>query len=430
MLTVNKNNRLILTVIIFISITAAYPADSPEIDVNAITQSNPFAQFTQQRPNTSTAEMGQKPDLFVETATLKFLDAKSVRASILSMSSEYGHIEPDSKGNALIICDSNENVQKILAQIRKIDRKPEQIMIEVVIVDVKLDNETDIGVNWDMLTTNDHSAVFRQNYSSRLGSTLRAEDNTGNATAFNTTGTGSDLWLLWPGDIRTVIHTLQEKNNVEIIASPRVMVVSGQTASIEAVEEIPYSEQSNTSNGGELTSTKFKNVGVMLKIGAVLTDDKYILLNVETMQSVQTGSSIVTGGIGATGVPIVDTRNIKSSLLLEDSQILVIGGLRRKETQKQTNQLPLLGDIPIIGLAFKETDAIENNSELLVILSPHIYNGEKPDEVQMKKFNEITQEPLLTVPEFEEKKEKKEKEKAAKAAKEAKKAKSVKTAKK
>jgi len=430
MLTINKNNRLILTVIILISITAAYPADSPEIDVNAIAQSNPFAQFTQQRPNfpaPAAAVTTVKPDLFVETATLKFLDAKSVRASISSMSGEYGHIEPDSKGNSLIICDSNENVQKILAQIRKIDRKPEQIMIEVVIVDVKLNDETDIGVNWDLTTTEDHSAVFRQSLSSRLGTTLEDSGNVG--TLYNSTGTGSDLALLWPGDIRTVIHVLQEKNNVEIVASPRVMVVSGQTASIEAVEEIPYQESSDTSNGGSLTSTEFKNVGVMLKIGAILTDDKYILLNVESEQSVQTGSTVVTEA-GADGVPIVDTRKIQSSLLLKDSQILVIGGLRRKETQKQTNQIPLLGDLPVIGYAFKNTDTVENNSELLVILSPHIYKGEKPNDLEMKKFDEITQRPLLTVPEFEEKKEKKEKEKAEKAVKEAKKTKSVKTAKK
>ena len=346
-----------------------------------------------------------KPELFVETATLKFLDAKSLKASITNMSGEYGSMEPDAKGNSLIICDTNENLKKILGQIRKADRKPEQIMIEVVLLDVKLNNETEIGVNWDMLTTRDHDAVFRQNlgFSDRLQMTPRstsgasATDNIANATASNTTGTGSDLWVLWPGDIRNVIHALQEKNNVEILASPRVMVVSGQTASIEAIEEIPYREQTDTSQGGAgaLTSTQFKNVGVKLNVGATLTDDRFILLNVETEQNVQTATSVVSG---VTGTPIVDTRKIQSSLLLNDGQILVIGGLRRKETQKQTNQLPILGDIPVIGLAFKSTDTIQNSSELLVILSPHIYNGERPADAEMKKYNEITQRPLLAIP--------------------------------
>ncbi len=416
MLKINKYRNLMLAIILTSLVAIIQGADEPEIDINEITKSNPFTQFTanqNQAPIGATPMIAVKPDLFVETATLKFLDAKSVKTSIVSMSGEYGSIETDSKGNTLIVCDTNDNLAKILEQIRKIDRKPDQVMIEVVIVDVKLNNETDIGINWDLLSTKDHDAVFRQNFSTRMGSTLRDAANIGNATAFNTTGTGSDLWLLFPGDIRTVIHALQEKNNVEIIASPRVMVVSGQTASIEAVEEIPYSEQSDTSSGGTLTSTQFKNVGVMLKIGATLTDDKYILLNVETSQSVQTGSSVVTGGVGASGVPIVDTRNIQSSLLLEDSQVLVIGGLRRKETQKQTNQVPFLGDIPVVGLAFKSTDTVENNSELLVVLSPHIYKGEKPNDLEMQKFNEITQRPLLTIPEADERREKEKKQEEA-----------------
>ena len=100
--------------------------------------------------------------------------------------------------------------------------------------------------------------------------------------------------------------------------------------------------------------------------------------------------------------------------MLTDGQILVIGGLRRKETQKQTNQIPFLGDIPIVGAAFKSTDTIQNNSELLVLLSPHIYNGEKPTDAEMAKYNEITKRPLLEIPENERQKDKKEAEKVKK----------------
>ena len=422
--TVNNKKTVILAIVLISFAFAVYAEDDNEIDIDKIKQANPFAQFAgKQMPNARPDE--PKPELFVETATLKFLDAKSLKASIMNMSSEYGSMEPDSKGNSLIICDTNENLEKILAQIHKIDRKPEQIMIEVVLLDVKLNDETEIGVSWDMLTTKYRDAAFRQNlgFSNRLqsipgitggtGTGIDDIDNIANATAYNTTGTGSDFWLI-SGDIRNVIHLLQEKNNVEILASPRVMVVSGQTATIEAIEEIPYREQTDTSQGGAtaMTSTQFKNVGIKLNVGATLTDDRFILLNVQTEQNVQTGISVATG---VTGIPIVDTRKIQSALLLEDGQILVIGGLRRKTTQKQTNQLPILGDLPIIGFAFKATDTVQNNSELLVILSPHIYKGEKPADVEMEKFNEITQRPLLTIPGVIEKKQEEEKEKARKA---------------
>ena len=377
MLKTNKLKKLIFLAILISLTTAIQGAEEPAIDINAITQENPFARLTAAKRapigDTVKNDIALKPDLCVESITLKFLDAKSLKASIANMSSEFGRMEPDAKGNTLIICDTNDNLPKILAQIRKIDRKPDQIMIEVVIVDVKLNNDTEIGVNWDMLTTkydnklSDSSQIgtsFRQS----LGFTGRVTSNTtGTGTAapvttttsilpWNTIGAGSDFGLIY-GDIRNVIHVLQEKNNVEIIASPRVMVVSGKESTIKAVEQIPYSDNSQTSQGGNMTSTQFKDVGVTLKVEATLTDDKFIALNVETEQSVQTGTSVVT--TGGSGVPIVDTRNIKSSLLLNDGQILVIGGLRRKETQKQTNQLPILGDLPIVGLAFKSTDTIE-----------------------------------------------------------------------
>jgi len=409
---------------------AAYGQDNNEIDVGKISQSNPFVRFAgAQTPAPAAAAIAQesKPELFVETAILKFLDAKSLKASISNMSSAYGSIEPDGKSNSLIICDTNENLVKILEQIRKIDRKPDQIMIEVVLLDVKLDDETEIGVNWEMLTPGDHDAVFRQNLNF----------GTPAASSTTSTGIGSNLWLLWGNDIRNVIHVLQQKNNVEILASPRVMVVSGQTATIEAVEEIPYQEVTDTSQGGTaaMTSTQFKNVGVKLTVGATLTDDRFILLKVNTEQNVQTGTSVLVAA--TSGVPIVDTRKVESSLLLEDGQILVIGGLRRKETQKQTNQIPILGNLPIIGLAFKATDTVQNSSELLVILSPHIYKGERPTDAEREKYNEITQRPLLTIPEVVENKKEAEKEKTRQAqkaekiekAKEAKRAREIKKAK-
>ncbi|MEN6386775.1 MAG: secretin N-terminal domain-containing protein [Phycisphaerales bacterium] len=391
--------------------TATYAAQS-EVDINSLTQNNPFAKF----PTKSVPRAGgglMKPDLVVETATLKFLDAKSVKASITNMSGDFGNIEPDSKINSLIICDTPENVAKIMTQIRKIDRKPEQVMIEVVLLDVKLSDETEIGVNWDMLTNDYRDAVYRQNltFSERLSAVPQTTANIQNATAFNTTGTAGDFWLIF-GDIRAVIHALQEKNNVEILASPRVMVLSGQTASIESVEEIPYQETSDTSEGGQLTSIKFKNVGVSLKVGATLTDDKLILLNVKSEQKARTNEA------GFQNVPVVDARTVESSLMMEDGQTLVIGGLRRKDMQKRENQIPFLGDIPVVGLAFKATDITEDSAELLVILSPHIDSGEKPNQAEMKKYNEITKRPLLTIKEFEEKKEIDKQEKAKKAEKE------------
>ena len=345
-------------------------------------------------PLTITIEDQNVPELFVQTVMLKFLDAANFQAAIKNMSSEYGGISIDVKSNSLIICDTKENLEAILAQISKADKTPQQIMVEVVILDVQLDDDTEIGINWDILSDKYYDIGYRQNFTtSRLGSTAETTATKGNATAFNTTGLGGAFSVI-SGTIRNVVHLLQQKRDVEILASPRVMMVSGESAYIEAVEEIPYTEVSDTSEGGAgaLTSTEFKLVGVNLQVTATITDENDIFLTVNTEQNVKTSESV-------SGVPVVDTRRARSSLLLKDGQIVIFGGLRRQEKTKEVDQVPLLGDLPIVGALFKSTNTVIKNSELIVFLSPHIYRGEPIPDEAMAKFREIKERPMLSLPE-------------------------------
>ncbi len=328
--------------------------------------------------------------MFVETKTLKFLNAESLKTSLEGMLSQYGSITVDSSTNSLIICDTKGNLEKIFADIGKADKTPQQIMVEVVIVDVQLSDDTEIGINWDILSDKNYDIGYRQNFTTRLGSTIEDDSTIGKASAFNTIGgTGGDFSVI-SGTIRNVVALLQQKKDVEILASPRVMVVSGKTASIEAIRELPYNEVTDTAAGGvgALTSTEFKEVGVKLNVTATLTEDNLIFLIVNSEQNVVVGESV-------TEVPIIDTRKTKSELLLKDGQLVVMGGLRRKERTKQTNQIPILGDIPLIGFLFKYTNTVVNNTELIVFLSPHIYKeGEPIPEEAMEKYREIKDRPM------------------------------------
>ena len=367
----------------------------------AMGRTNPFAKIARPTsPNplsallTSSDSEQERPKLFMQTVMLRFLDAKSLQQVVSRMSSEYGTVAVNQKSNSLIICDTKENLANILSEIDKADRTPQQIVIEVVIVDVQLHDDTEIGVNWDILSDKNYDIGYRQNFTTRLGSTIANDDTIGNATAFNTVGVGGNFSVI-SGSIRNVVAMLQNKRDVEILASPRAMVVSGETANIKAVEEIPYREVSDTAAGGAgaLTSTKFKEVGVNLEVSATITDGNNIFLLVDTEQSVITGESL-------TGVPVVDTRRATTSLSLKDSQIVVIGGLRRQETTKEVNKIPILGDIPLAGLLFKYKNTVVNNTELIVFLSPHVYKeGEQIPEDAMSKFNEITNKPMLLLPE-------------------------------
>lgn len=368
-------------------------ADPPPIEIG---RSNPFENIPkpqiliQQQVLDQTEPIVEAPDLFVETVTLKFLDPVSLQQAIAGMSSSFGSIIANKDGKTLIICDTREKIDRIVAQIRKADRTPRQVIIEAVLIDVQLTDDKEIGINWDILSSENYDISYRQNLTLRLGSTPENATTIGDGSAFSTTGSGGDFTLI-SGTIRNVVHMIQNKKNAEILASPKVAVLSGQTASIEAVEEIPYRELTQTSMGGELASVSFKQVGIKMQVTATIMDTNEILLEVEPEQNINTSV------FGIENIPIIDTRKTQTTLLLKDGEVVIIGGLRRQTRSKLREQIPLLGDLPIVGALFGKNKIIEKDLELIILLSPHIHNGEPIHPTVRAKFDKITTGPPLSL---------------------------------
>jgi len=380
--------------------SAPAQSNSAQNSILDVGRENPFAAIPRQIkpiPQSATgtelsSQLDQEtPELFLETITLRFLDAEKLKSVVEKMLSAYGSVSANTQNNSLVICDTKQQVTKILAEIRKADKSPQQIIIEAVIVDVQLKDDTEIGVNWDILSAKNYDIAYRQNFTARLGSTIEAPATIGNATAFNTTGTGGDFTLI-SGTVRNVVHLLQQKKDVEILASPQIMVLSGQSASIELVEEIPFQERTQTSEGGQLSAVQFKQVGVKMNVTATIADGNDIILKVEPEQNINTGV------FGVDLIPIVDTRKAQTTLLLKDGQVVVMGGLRRKEKTKLRDQIPILGDLPLIGFLFGKDKVVTKHTELLLFLSPHIYKGEPLSEQELRKYSEIHNSPMLSVP--------------------------------
>ena len=161
----------------------------------------------------------------MESIVLKFLEAKSLKSVLDRMVTEYGTASVNEKNNSVIVCDTPENLAKIMMEVKKADQTPRQILIEVVILDAQLRDDAEIGVNWDLLSHDTYDVVYRQNLTNeRLRSTRSDDETIGNATVFNTVGAGGDLSLI-SGTIRHVLHAIQQKRDVEILASPTTLVV-------------------------------------------------------------------------------------------------------------------------------------------------------------------------------------------------------------
>jgi protein transport protein HofQ len=376
---------IILTAVFWYGWTQAQPAYPESNSTSEGSRDNPFENFignekpAAQSISQTSQSVEENPELFIETVTLKFLDARNLKSVITEMSTkEHGRIEVDSKSNSLIICDTEENLKKILNKIRKADKTPEQIMVEVVILDVQLGDDAEIGVDWTKFLPSASHLAYEQ-------------------TLIPSTSTTGGLLTLTKYSIAGTVRALQQIRNVEILASPRILVVSGQDALIKTVEEIPYvelTESTGGTSGNFVSSTKFKEAGVTLKVKATVADDEKILMVIEPEQSINTG----VVGVGATTVPIIDKREAKTTLIMEDGQVLVMGGLRKKEIRVTKDQVPLLGDIPLVGFIFSYDKRDVKNSELIVLISPHINKGEPVTEDEMKKFKELKEKPMLSLP--------------------------------
>ena len=160
-----------------------------------IGRENPFAALEVDAPESTPVPVAvppeETPDLVMDTVVLKFLDATSLRTVLERMVSPYGAVAVNEANNSVVVCDTVENLPRVLAEIQKADRTPQQVLIEVVILDVQLRDSQEIGVNWDLLSSDNHDVIYRQNLtSSRLSSTIEDIDTVGSATAFNTVGVG------------------------------------------------------------------------------------------------------------------------------------------------------------------------------------------------------------------------------------------------
>lgn len=318
------------------------------------------------------------PEKCIKSMMLKFLRAENILPVVNSMLTSNGTASIDRETNTLIVCDSKERVLKVFQEVGKADRTPQQVLIEVVIIDVQLSDDKELGVNWGNL--------FQLN--GGLGSVSYVQE----LTNLNVGGT---LTLI-NGRIKNTVKALQKHRNTEILASPKVLVLSGQEAFFETIEEIAYTDLTQTGaggglNGSPITSTKFKNAGITLKVKPTITDDGRIMIEVEPDQSINTGVSV----IGGSNVPNIDRRRIKTTLLMSEGEVAVIGGMRSKDVRISNDKIPILGDIPYIGGLFSNKKRVVENRELLIIISPHIQSA---NNSQTARKNEVWHKAKALVP--------------------------------
>ena len=324
------------------------------------------------------AQIGDLEPLRTENFQLNYQKAEEIKKlltdSTQRMLSKRGSAVVDTRTNILFVQDTPSRLDDVRQLIAKVDLSVRQVMIEARIVEAGDSFSTILGIRLATgastkaidattgvvtITNTDNAYV---NSSTRIGSVgsvnLPAAPSTGTAGTFGLTLYNSSFTRYLGAEI----SALEADGKGKVISSPRVMTANQIEAIIEQGVEIPY--QQATSSGA--TSVTFRKANLSLKVKPQITPDGKITMTLDINKDTP-NTSLSTGS----GVAI-DTKHVKTEVLVENGGTVVIGGIYTQKTSDSTQRIPFFGDLPYIGWLFKNREWIDDKTELLVFITPRI----------------------------------------------------------
>lgn len=270
--------------------------------------------------------------------------------------------------NTLIIQGGSDEYNQLITLLQELDKPAKGALIEVTVVEVKLDDMMKLGVEFGFTSSPSPNSSIHGGTLDNLGVT--GKDAQGNPTA-----SGLVVNYLSRGNLRAVLNALATSNKSNILSSPRVLARNGETATIQVGAEVPIvtSQQTNaaTAGGGVLQTVQYRNTGVILKVKPIIYSGDRVEL--EVSQEVSTAASTTTG---VSISPTFDTRKVETRLSLKDGATVMLGGLISSENSRTESGVPWLKDIPVLGQLFRNNTDNGSKKELLVLITPYIVSDD------------------------------------------------------
>jgi type IV pilus assembly protein PilQ len=264
----------------------------------------------------------------------------------------------DARTNQLVVTAPPEEIERIDSLVAALDRRTRQVTIDTQIMRVLLEDDSDQGIDWRYLFNRGvlESLDFNVNFPRTL-------------TSFGSVGFGKI-----PNDnFEFVLNFIRSLGDSKILASPRLTVVEGGEARILIGSREAYVTSTTTTTGAGVSNTaeavSFIDVGISLKVSPTINREGYVTMKIKPEVSsvdriIETPSD--------SQIPIVDTTQAETQVMVKDGTTIVIGGLRKDEKIRRSGRIPYLSDIPLLGNLFKQNTNEMEQSELVVFLTPHV----------------------------------------------------------
>lgn len=285
-------------------------------------------------------------------------------------------IIPDVDTNALIIRTSPRNYPAILEITKKLDLLPQQVLIEVLIVDLTVDKNTQIGMEW---------ALKREKGNNLFSGGLTPTNGTLGSSIGTITSSflpGGSLLVQEPGRLIAQLQAFASDSKANVLANPILVTSDNKAANISITDEIPIQSstitQTGTSQPLTQTTIEFRNVGIKLDIFPKINSDNFV--NLKISQEISSQGPFVAGS------PSFNVRSVNTEVVLKDNQVLVMGGLMRTTETQSDEGIPFFKDIPYLGALFKNETNTKNKTELMLFITPHIISNEEDSQYVTSQF--------------------------------------------
>ncbi len=310
-------------------------------------------------------------------------------ASRIGQLSPNTKILADQRTNTLLLMGTKSDIAALEEVVKKVDIMLAQVLIETVILEVNLNNNTAYGVNWLQKSMTAYSqrtaggvsvrepvASWGGSFGENSLSTAAGDTITrafGGGSGLNYFFTFADL------NIDMVLNMLATSGEGRVLATPVILTTDNTEASIMSGQQIPIRTGDTEYGGTYRASYEYKDVGIQLKVKPRINPNRYVTLDI-TQAADTIGDSVDVGTSGR--MTSINKREMTASISVPSRSTIVLGGLVQTDYLSSQTRIPILGSIPLIGALFRSEDKTRKRTELLVLITPYVLMS--PEEARLE----------------------------------------------
>jgi len=291
-----------------------------------------------------------------------------------SISSVTGGGASNAINDTLIVYDYPENIALVAEIIADLDTRPLQILVEATILAVNLTEDTQFGIDW---TTLGSVVTGLPTTAGSAGELVRGtRDFIRSVGTGQVTKSGGLSFGVTADDVAVFIKAVETVTDVTIMANPKILAVNKQLGQVYIGTKLGYRSQTTQTNESTTEKVEFLETGTKLSFRPFIGNDGHIRMDIHPKDS--------SGELNVEGIPDETSAELVTNIIVKDGQTIVIGGMFRDKVSAKKSQIPVLGNLPVLGAAFRGNADQVVRQEVMVLLTPHIIRAPSETDAEMR----------------------------------------------